>query len=209
MSMSQKQYQAYAAAMQTMSGTRQIVMLYDGVLRCLNQAREAMQQRKIEVRYNNLKRAAEIVFGLQSCLNFESGAEVAKVLYGFYASIDARIFSLHRSNDVAACDELVTDLRRMRDVWASIDSGAPAVPPAEAAASQPAAASDVLRSRDALRSRFTRTGNGRGIGRRHFRLKSLIFLPGSFFLVPGLCLPGRAWQGSAKAGMAFASYSVR
>lgn len=129
MTILKKPYQAYAAAMQTMAGTRQVVMLYEGIIRYLQQAREAMAQRRIEERYNNLTRASEIVFGLQSCLDFERGGDVAKVLYNFYTSLDARIFSLHRSGDAAVCEQLIADVKRMRDVWAEIDSSGGAKPP--------------------------------------------------------------------------------
>lgn len=118
---SKKQYQAYAAAMQTVAGTRQIVMLYDGVIRYLQLAREAMTEKRIEDRYNNLTRASEIVFGLQSCLDFEQGGEVAKVLYSFYSSIDTRIFGLHRNAELSACEQLIDEIRQMRDVWDEID----------------------------------------------------------------------------------------
>lgn len=117
----QREYQAYAAAMQTMAGTRQVVMLYDGVIRYLMQAREAMVSKRIEDRFNNLTSAAEIVFGLQSCLDFENGGDVARILYNFYASVDTRIFSLHRTNDVALCDAIIAEIRQMRDVWEEID----------------------------------------------------------------------------------------
>lgn len=136
MTITKRQYQAYAAAMQTMAGTRQIVLLYDGIIRCLQQARDGMRDANIESRFNNLTRASEIVFGLQSCLDFERGGQVASVLYNFYASIDARIFALHRTPEPADCDRLIDEIRQMRDVWDEIDqsaggAGAVAMPAAQ------------------------------------------------------------------------------
>lgn len=138
-----KPYQAYAAAMQTMANTRQVVMLYDGILRYLTRAAEAMKITDITERYQNLTRASEIVFGLQGCLDFERGGDVAKILYNFYASADARIFALHRSNDAAACEQLIAEFRQMRDAWDEIDKaaagGATNASPASEADSLPAA----------------------------------------------------------------------
>lgn len=139
--MTKHPYQAYTAAMQTLAGTRQVVMLYDGVLRHLQQAADAMRENRIEARYNGLSRASEIIFGLQSCLDFEQGGDVANILYSFYSSIDARIFALHRSNSAEACEALIAEIRTMRDTWDQIDRGqtgggdpAPAAPPPAASA---------------------------------------------------------------------------
>ncbi len=130
----QHKYQAYVAATQTVAKTRQIVMLYDGAIRCVQQAREAIQDRRIEDRYRLLMRASDIIIGLQSCLDFENGGDVAKALYQFYASISNRIFSIHRNNSVETCEELISELKQMRDAWQDIDnqyvSAAAGAPPA-------------------------------------------------------------------------------
>lgn len=116
-----QQYQAYAAATQTVARTRQIVMLYDGAIRYLQQAGEAMAENKVEERYNLLVKASEIISGLQGCLDFENGGDVAQVLYSFYAGIDLRIFALHRSPSKEECDQVVRELKQMRETWHEID----------------------------------------------------------------------------------------
>jgi flagellar secretion chaperone FliS len=115
------QYQAYALANQTAPKTRQIVMLYDGTIRFLKQAKEAIEQKNIEERYNLLVKAGEVMMALQGCLDFESGGDIAKTLYDFYASVDARILSIHRSNSTAMCDALIAEVKQMRDAWDAID----------------------------------------------------------------------------------------
>ncbi len=115
------QYQAYALANQTAPKTRQIVMLYDGVIRNLRQAREAIEGKRVEERYNLLVKASDIVMGLQSCLDFDNGGDVAQLLYDFYSSVDARIISIHRSQSVAMCDALINEIKQMRDTWSTID----------------------------------------------------------------------------------------
>lgn len=134
MNHSKHPYQAYAAAQQTTAGTRQIVMLYDGVLRALQSAKDAMQANEIEKRYQALTKASEIIFGLQGCLDFEQGGDVARLLDSFYTTMDLRIFALHRNPMVESCDLVIDDIRRMRDVWDEIDragaSGGDAAAPA-------------------------------------------------------------------------------
>ncbi len=117
-----QKYQAYAQATQTVAKTRQIVLLYDGAIRFVQQAKEAIEQRRIEDRYNLLIKASDVIGGLQGCLDFESGGTVARVLYQFYSSLDARIFSIHRTNSIDTCNEIIEDLKQMRDVWQEIDS---------------------------------------------------------------------------------------
>lgn len=123
--MEKQKYQAYATATQTVAKTRQIVMLYDGAIRFMKQAKEAINENRIEDRYNTLVKTNDILIGLQSCLDFEQGGDIAKVLYSFYAGLIDRIFTIHRTSDLDTCDEVIADLKQMRDVWDSIDrSGA-------------------------------------------------------------------------------------
>ncbi len=137
-------YEAYAAATHTVANTQQIVMLYDGAIRNLQQAKDAMQANEIEQRYHLLVKTSDIVFGLQGCLDFDRGGEVATALYNFYSSIDRRIFALHHSNDAGACAEVVADLKSMRDVWDEIDKASAA----EQQAQMPDSASTVAEAPD-------------------------------------------------------------
>lgn len=125
-------YQAYASATQTVAKTQQIVILYDAAIRYLQQVKEAIQEKRIEDRYNLLIKASELVFGLQSCLDFENGKDIARILYNFYSSIDNRIFSIHRTNSLETCDEIIAELKQMRDVWKEIDETTASAPVAEA-----------------------------------------------------------------------------
>ena len=116
-------YKAYSRATHTVSKTRQVVMLYDGMIRFLQQAMEAMEKKDFETRYNKLIRISDIITGLQACLDFETGGHSAKILYDFYSRIDLRIFALHRSNDVKEGSAIMTELKQMRDAWDKIDRG--------------------------------------------------------------------------------------
>ncbi len=120
-----QKYQAYAAATQTVARTKQIVMLYDGVIRFVQQAKDAIQANRIEERYHMLTKATEVLMGLQACLDFENGGHIARVLYHFYSNIDSQIFAIHRTNSAQACEDVIVEMKKMRDVWQEIDeSGA-------------------------------------------------------------------------------------
>lgn len=115
------QYGAYNMAKQTASKTRQIVMLYDGVIRFVQQARQAIEDKRFEDRYKLLTKASEVVIGLQSSLDFDHGADIAQQLYDFYTEIDRQLMAIHRTNSVEACDEIVDLLKTMRAEWHRID----------------------------------------------------------------------------------------
>ena len=116
------QYNAYSAASQTVPKTKQIIMLYDGAIRFMKQARHAIEERRIEDRFHLLNRASEIVVSLQACLDFDNGGEIAHILFDYYSSIDARILNIHRSNDLKLCDSVIDNLKEMRDAWQNIDT---------------------------------------------------------------------------------------
>jgi flagellar protein FliS len=117
----QKQYQAYMTATQTVAKTKQIVLLYDGAIRCMQQAREAIAGKRIEDRYHAVTKARDIILGLQGCLDFENGGNIAHILYSYYATIEGNMFSIHRTGSIATCDEVIAELKKMRDVWHEID----------------------------------------------------------------------------------------
>ena len=118
--MTQK-YQAYANAAMTVGKTRQVVMLYDGAIRFVQQAVEAIKREDYEARYNLITKTNAIISGLQNSLDHENGGEIAKLLHDYYASIDARLFAVHRSNDTAVLASVLKELRMMRDAWQEID----------------------------------------------------------------------------------------
>lgn len=114
-------YKAYSRASHTVSKPRQVVMLFEGAIRFLQQAAEAMDKDDPHLRYEKLARANEVIIALQSALDLANGGEQARGLHDFYNSIEARIRALHRSSNADACDQIVAELREMRDIWDTLD----------------------------------------------------------------------------------------
>ena len=133
MSVQKTAFQAYNQAMHTVGKTRQVVMLYDGAIRYMQQAKQAIENNQIEERYKLLVRVSEIIVGLQSALDFDNGENVARVLYDFYSAIDVRLTKIQRTNNLQLCDEIVDELKQMRGVWHEIDEKASANQAAAAA----------------------------------------------------------------------------
>ena len=73
----QTAHNAYSRANHTVPKTRQVVMLYDGAIRFMKQAIEAIGAKDYETRYHKLTRVSDILVGLQACLDFNAGGEAA------------------------------------------------------------------------------------------------------------------------------------
>ncbi len=119
------QYQAYSIATRTVPKTRQIVMLYDGTIKFIKQAIVAIDEGRIEARFNLLSKASEIMMGLAGSIDFENGGDIAHVLHKFYANMSMRILSVNflknKDEGMTRCNQIIEELKQMRDVWYNID----------------------------------------------------------------------------------------
>lgn len=112
---------AYANASQTMSQVQQIISLYDAILKALYKGKQAMNQNNPAERYNNIKKASDIVIVLRDSLDFEKGGEIAKTLHEYYQSINFSLFKLLGENNIKLCEKIDADLRAMRASWCEIE----------------------------------------------------------------------------------------
>ncbi len=131
-----QQVASYQVANSTLQKTKQLVLLYDAVIRFLRQARVAMEEQRFEDRMNLIQKASNIVTGLHSALDYEKGGEISQMLNNFYSAIDLRMIALNRTNSAEDCDKIIRDVKMMRDAWAQIDEqyGAQPVPAVEPSA---------------------------------------------------------------------------
>jgi flagellar protein FliS len=96
-------------------------MLYEGAIRFVQQAHEAVIQGDAQARHDKLRRAGDIVSALQSALDLDQGGALAKGLFDFYGAIGMRLLSLHRTPSPSAYSAVAEELRSMRDMWDAID----------------------------------------------------------------------------------------
>jgi flagellar protein FliS len=83
-------------------------------------------------------KAFAILGGLQSCLDFERGGEIAPQVDAFYNHAMTRMLHFNQKNDPGICDELVAFLSPMRASWAVIAEGAAPEPSARGPDQPPA-----------------------------------------------------------------------
>ena len=80
----QRAMNAYGQAAETLAPARQLVLLYDGAIRRIKEARDAIGRRAIKERYVAIGKAAAIVDALQACLDHGRGGEIAGNLDRLY-----------------------------------------------------------------------------------------------------------------------------
>ena len=98
-----------------------VLMLYDGVLKCLANARGHMERREIPAKGAALSHALQIIDeGLSASLNEADGGGVAAQLKELYAYMCRRIVMANLKNDPAILDEVSGLLRELRQAWAGI-----------------------------------------------------------------------------------------
>jgi flagellar protein FliS len=98
-----------------------VLMLYDGVLKCLTKARGHMERREIAAKGAALSHALQIIDeGLSASLNEADGGGVAAQLKELYAYMCRRVVLANLKNDPAILDEVSRLLRELRQAWAEI-----------------------------------------------------------------------------------------
>ena len=128
---------AYGQAVETIPPAKQIVMLYDGILRQIDKARSAIGARRVNDRFLAVQKATLIVEALQGCLDHENGGEIAPQLDQLYTYFIFRLQAINLDDDPAICDELLARIGELRASWAVLaESGSASASPATPAVDQ-------------------------------------------------------------------------
>ena len=105
---------------QSSSPLELVVMLYDGAIRNMLEAREAMARNDVRARTTAVSKTLAIVAELQQTLNMQEGGEVARELDRLYTYMSTRLLDVTAKADDAAADEVLKLLRTLREGWQSI-----------------------------------------------------------------------------------------
>ncbi|MDD5065425.1 MAG: flagellar export chaperone FliS [bacterium] len=98
-----------------------IVMLYDGAIKFLNAARDAIINKKTEEVHNKITRAQDIIMELLLSLNMEAG-DIASKLYNLYIYMNKRLIEANIYKKTEPVDEVLKMLTELKEVWAQIAS---------------------------------------------------------------------------------------
>ncbi|MDI6786719.1 MAG: flagellar export chaperone FliS [bacterium] len=110
-------YEAYRQAkISTASQGKLILMLYDGAVKFLNIANEAISKKDYGVSNTNIIKAQNIVTELMISLNMEVG-EISRNLYSLYDYMNRRLIQANVKKDSKIIDEVKGMLIELRETW--------------------------------------------------------------------------------------------
>jgi flagellar protein FliS len=111
-------YEQYRqTAVETASPERLIIMLYDGAVKFINQAKISMNEGNIEETNKALFKTQDIISELMIGLNMEAG-EIAQNLYNLYDYFQRRLVEANTKKDAGILDEVLGHLMELRETWA-------------------------------------------------------------------------------------------
>lgn len=94
------------------------LMLYEGAIKFCNIAQMALEKNDYEKAHINIQKARNIIVELQSTLNFDY--PVAKDFDVLYTFIFDKLVAANIQKDAAILDEVLVELREIRDIWKQI-----------------------------------------------------------------------------------------
>jgi flagellar secretion chaperone FliS len=116
-------YQQYRATkVETAGSVDLVVMLYQGAVRFIRQAVDALEQDDPKTAHTNFVRAQDIVVELLGSLNREAGGQIATQLAGIYDYCFRRLILANVKKDPAPAQEVMNILRDLGKAWQQIAS---------------------------------------------------------------------------------------
>jgi flagellar protein FliS len=97
-----------------------VVALYDGIIRFLYAAIDAVERGDVSGRRAAVKRALDIIIHLQARLRMDVGGKPAEALSEFYASIFAQILQGSQGASKAKFEHAIDCVRNVRDAWREV-----------------------------------------------------------------------------------------
>lgn len=107
-------------ALEGASGVELVLALYDGIIRFLHAACEAIDRGDEDARRAAVKRAMDIVLHLQSRLRSDVGGKPAEALSEFYASIFAQMLQASQAASRQKFLHVIGCVRNVRDAWRQV-----------------------------------------------------------------------------------------
>jgi flagellar protein FliS len=125
-------------AIKTANPLQLVVILYDGAIQALQEAREHIQRRDIGKRARCLNRSVAIISELQACLNFDANGNIAQSLDRLYDFMKQGIMKASLEQRIEPLDQVIGLLENLRSAWGelatqSINAGSSVVNSAESA----------------------------------------------------------------------------
>lgn len=103
------------------TGTRLVILMYDGAIGALNKAIVAMEAGDLEARCKHVNLAMDVLTQLSLALDHEHGGEVAGNLDNLYRFMIARLVRTNLLNDPEPLREVLQMLETLYKAWRNLD----------------------------------------------------------------------------------------
>lgn len=120
----------YRTQVQSQSPLELVVMLYDGALRFMNRAADAIERRDLVAKRDAISRSMAILAELQNSLNMDAGGDVARQLDSLYTYMNERMLEANMKGSPDPVRESIRLMTVLRSAWAEIANPAHPVPEA-------------------------------------------------------------------------------
>lgn len=115
----QNAYNAYKQnSVTTASPGELTLMLYNGCIKFIHQAKKAIELKNIEARNTYIQKAQSILTELMSTLNMD--VPVSKGMFDLYEYMYHQLTQANMKNDVAILDEVENLTIEFRDTWKQV-----------------------------------------------------------------------------------------
>lgn len=94
-----------------------LLMLYDGAVRFLNQAKAGFAEKNIEKIHNNIVKVQNIITEFESSLDMENGGDFAKNLYALYEFMHNQLVEANIHKKEGCLDIVIKHMTELRDTW--------------------------------------------------------------------------------------------
>ncbi|KAB0442216.1 MAG: flagellar export chaperone FliS [Lysinibacillus fusiformis] len=94
------------------------LMLYNGCLKFLNKAKQAIQEKNVQEKNTNLLKAQAIISELMATLNMD--IEISKQMLPLYEYMNHRLVEANIQNDLAIIEEVEGLVTEFRDTWKEV-----------------------------------------------------------------------------------------
>lgn len=112
-------YQSYQQnSVNTASPGELTMMLYNGCLKFIHQAKKAIEEKNIEMKNTNIQKAQSIIQELMVTLNMDM--EVSKNMMSLYDFMNRSLMEANIKNDVSILAEVEGLVTEFRDTWKEV-----------------------------------------------------------------------------------------
>ncbi|OBQ56241.1 flagellar export chaperone FliS [Halodesulfovibrio spirochaetisodalis] len=110
----------FSTQVSTMSQGQLLIMLYEGCIKFLNQAKTSIEENDVAKKGMLITRAMDIINELDGSLNMQAGGEIAQNLHDLYYFCNTRLLKANLLMDPALIDEVIKIIDGVREGYAHI-----------------------------------------------------------------------------------------